>query len=320
MKKTVFISSTFVDLEDERREIWKSLEKFNVIVKGMERFGARPEDSLSTCLNEVEQSDIYIGIIGVRFGSIDGKSNKSYTQLEYEKALATNKIILVYLMDTKTAKVVADHIDIDNQEKLKIFKEKLRENHTVDFFKDSSDLVDKLNRKFKTFFDQKKLGNDLSDYDTSINTINRFFLTPKSHSGKEVKLRIKILGKLFPASQLVCSNFGLVFGKTVGVPIKVIEPALNTKSANFHSLFIEGKYIDEFLELSQEEVVIYATVLFSETQIAKLGTTFLDKKTEVYIDDFMTEPQEPVYSYTRIDRGEGQVLLVLKEIIRSIPD
>jgi hypothetical protein len=39
MKKTVFISSTYVDLKEERKKVWESLEKFDVAVKGMEQFG-----------------------------------------------------------------------------------------------------------------------------------------------------------------------------------------------------------------------------------------------------------------------------------------
>ena len=60
MKKTVFISSTFLDLKDERKLVWETLRKYNVIVKGMEEFGARSTDPLTTCLTELEQSDIYI--------------------------------------------------------------------------------------------------------------------------------------------------------------------------------------------------------------------------------------------------------------------
>ena len=52
----------------------------------MEFFGARTEKSLEVCLSEVEQSDIYIGILGMKYGSIDEDTGKSYTHLEYKKA------------------------------------------------------------------------------------------------------------------------------------------------------------------------------------------------------------------------------------------
>ncbi len=101
MKKTVFISSTFEDLKSHRRKVWDLLEKYDVNVRGMEQFGARKESPLITCLSEVEQSDIFVAIIGYRLGSVDGASGKSYTQREYERAYELNKEVMIYLVDEK---------------------------------------------------------------------------------------------------------------------------------------------------------------------------------------------------------------------------
>lgn len=79
-KKTVFISSTFLDLKDERKKVWDTLEKFDVVVKGMEQFGARKTTLLATCISEVEQSDIYVGIIGMRYGSEEACQRYSVEQ------------------------------------------------------------------------------------------------------------------------------------------------------------------------------------------------------------------------------------------------
>src|SRR4051812_46232729 len=99
MKKSVFISSTYLDLINERKKVWEALKKFEVTVRGMEEFGARSTNALDTCLSEIEQSDIYVGIIGMRFGTEDKTTKKSYTQLEYEKAVSLGKEILIYLVD-----------------------------------------------------------------------------------------------------------------------------------------------------------------------------------------------------------------------------
>ena len=105
MKKTVFISSTYEDLSDHRRAVWQLLEDFDAAVRGMEQFGARPDRPLLTCLAEVEQSDVFIGIIAFRAGSIDSDTEKSFTQLEYEHALKLGKEILIYMADEDQAKV-----------------------------------------------------------------------------------------------------------------------------------------------------------------------------------------------------------------------
>jgi hypothetical protein len=145
MRKTVFVSSTFLDLAEHRHAIWDLLSTFDVNVRGMEAFGARTETSIETCLAEVEQSDVYIGLIGFRLGSIDESSGKSFTQCEYERARELNLKILIYLRDEDCTLRPKD-MDLETmpRERLLSFKRKLLENHTVDKFDGSADLITKL--------------------------------------------------------------------------------------------------------------------------------------------------------------------------------
>ena len=119
MKKTVFISSTYSDLIEERRVVWDLLEDFEVIIRGMEKFGARTEAPLDTCLAEVDLSDIYIGIISIRLGSIDVNTGKSFTQLEYERADEYNKYLLIYLVDEENVKIPPIYVDFGHEYVLK---------------------------------------------------------------------------------------------------------------------------------------------------------------------------------------------------------
>ena len=150
-KPNVFISSTFSDLRNHRKQIWITLEKFAVNIFGMEKFGARKEDSLTTCLKEVEKCDIFILIVGMRFGSIDKRSQKSYTWLEYEQAVKQDKDVLVYLINENEGEIKVADFDVNNYQKLLDFKEILRENHTVDVFTN----VDKLTGKIFDVLEQK---------------------------------------------------------------------------------------------------------------------------------------------------------------------
>jgi len=86
----------------------------------MEQFGARKSDPLTTCLTEVEPSDIYVGIIGMRYGSEDLKTGKSFSQLEYEKAIEQNKEILIYLIDEMSSSVTPNLIQFDRIHKLNV--------------------------------------------------------------------------------------------------------------------------------------------------------------------------------------------------------
>ncbi len=143
-KPAVFISSTYSDLSIHRKQIWLTVEKFGLITLGMEKFGARKENSLTTCLQEVEKCDIFILIVGMRFGSIHKPSQKSYTWLEYEKAYELRKDILVYLIDEKGGQIKVSDFDVENHKNLCDFKDILRNNHTVDSFIETDDLTGKI--------------------------------------------------------------------------------------------------------------------------------------------------------------------------------
>ena len=119
-KKTVFISSTFKDLREHRRAVWDTLKKFDVSVRGMEEFGARTTGALDTCLAEVEESDVYVGVIGYRLGSIDPESRKPYTVLEYEKAVEQGAEILIYLADDEAASFPQSVVDQDSRSRKRL--------------------------------------------------------------------------------------------------------------------------------------------------------------------------------------------------------
>jgi hypothetical protein len=111
MKKTVFVSSTYEDLKEHRKIVWEVLRKYEVDIRGMEQFGARTESELETCMAECEQSDVYIGILSMRCGSIEEQSGKSYTQLEYEQAYSKSKEILFFLVDEKDSEISPQFVD-----------------------------------------------------------------------------------------------------------------------------------------------------------------------------------------------------------------
>jgi hypothetical protein len=317
MKKTVFISSTFTDLKEERKEIWELLKKFNVSIRGMEQFGARKEDSLTTCLTEIEQSDIYVGILGYRLGSIDKKSGKSFTQLEYEKAYELEKEILIYLMDDESSKVSPSLIEFDKIPKLNSFKELLKERHTIDTFKDSDDLKNKIERQFEKHLKKKKEEIDTKDeYILSKETLERFFLIPKAISGAEVKLKVTFDTNLFPASKSICQITNMEFGKTVCANIKINKPKIDAE--NFKNIFIDYKLLDKYLSLDKsKEYEIYGNIWFHDTKVNSTITRFKDISYKVYIDDDY-EPDDfesqPYDYYIKREQGEGQIVLTLKEI------
>ena len=82
----VFISSTFVDLVDERREVMQALLEMDCMPAGMELFPAANEDQWTLIKGVIEQSDYYLVVLGGRYGSMT-EEGISYTEKEYDYAV-----------------------------------------------------------------------------------------------------------------------------------------------------------------------------------------------------------------------------------------
>lgn len=276
MTRTVFVSSTFVDLQTHRKAIWDMLAKFDVTVRGMEQFGARTETPLQTCLIEVDQSDIYVGVISFRLGSLESASGKSYTQLEYERAVASSKEVFIYLVDEENALVPVKYIDRgDEREKLESFKGILRERHTVDTYTDEADLAAKVRRDLERHIAPRANTEPSPDeFSTSDAKLKTFMLIPKSVAGTEIRLRVQASEKPYPASRAVCQAFNLEFGGTVGVPIKILEPA-GVEFGDLPDLYISGKHASELLPIAKGDVLDgYMKMHFSSKEIEEVRARF----------------------------------------------
>ncbi len=89
----VFVSSTFEDLQVERQAAVMAILRAGHIPAGMELFTAGDESQWEVIKQWIDESDAYFLILGGRYGSINEKSGKSYTQLEYEYAIERKKAV-----------------------------------------------------------------------------------------------------------------------------------------------------------------------------------------------------------------------------------
>jgi len=276
MRRTVFVSSTYQDLGTYRKAIWELLGEFDVAIRGMEEFGARSETPLETCLIEVEQSDIYVGIIGFRLGSVEESTGKSYTQLEYERALELERETLIYLIDEENAKVPIKFIDRGtSRDKLEAFKATLRDRHTVDTFVTEEDLIQKLRRDLGRYLQPSQpISTETDEYALGVETIQKFLLVPKLVAGREILLDVKVTGTPYPASREICSAFNYVFGATVGIPIEIIRPD-GFGQSDLSELYVGERQIEEFLPTTKGEVrTIYAKLQFTESTVDRVRARF----------------------------------------------
>lgn len=97
-KPRIFISSTCFDLNDARSELTDFLEKYNfeVLNSQLKNFGVSPKKhSHTACLDQVENADFFIVIVGKRRGGTFVGSEKSITNEEYNLAVKRGIPIIV---------------------------------------------------------------------------------------------------------------------------------------------------------------------------------------------------------------------------------
>ncbi len=114
----VFVSSTFEDLQEERKEVMQALLELDCIPAGMELFPASNDDQWSLIKKVIDDCDYYILIIGGRYGSENDKGI-SFTQMEFEYALNKNKPIISFL-HKKPGEIIVNKTDNNPEKKKKL--------------------------------------------------------------------------------------------------------------------------------------------------------------------------------------------------------
>ena len=119
----VFVSSTFEDLKEERKEVMQALLELDCIPAGMELFPASNDDQWTLIKKVIDDCDYYILIIGGRYGS-ENQDGISYTQMEFEYALQQKKPIISFLPKNPET-ILSGKCDNDplKRDKLEKFKE-----------------------------------------------------------------------------------------------------------------------------------------------------------------------------------------------------
>lgn len=157
----VFISSTFTDLEEIRRDTLNFFNQFAMTPLAMEVWSSAKDDPVRRCLDKVRESNLFIGIYGQRYGFIPDGYDVSITELEYLEARKNNIDILVFIMNDEYP-VKVKYIDRgENLVLLEDFKSKLKKNHYLSFFSSNSDYNEKLNSSFRDYLSDKKI--DMKD-------------------------------------------------------------------------------------------------------------------------------------------------------------
>ncbi len=149
----VFISSTFADLEEERKEVMEAIINLDCFPAGMEMFPAADIEQFEYIKTIIDQSDYYILVIAGRYGSLAG-DGIGYTEKEYEYAREKGIPVLVFVKkDIESIPYNKTDNDPKIKEKLLKFRENAMKNRLAQFWNEKMELKykvhDSLSKAFK---------------------------------------------------------------------------------------------------------------------------------------------------------------------------
>lgn len=149
-KLQVYVSSTYSDLQEERKVAFDAILSMGYIPIGMEKFPASDEKSTQIAKRFIDECDVLVILVGGRYGSVDLKSKKSYVESEYDYA-RRNKIPIIPILlserqleQIRKGKKISERGKIEHsisgQRKLTMFRRKILAESMVRFYDKPSDI------------------------------------------------------------------------------------------------------------------------------------------------------------------------------------
>ena len=135
-KYQVFISSTFIDLQEERRALQDLLLSKKYVPVGMETFLGSHKALPQYLKDLIDACDYYVVIVAGRYGS-KNSAGVSWTELEYDYAASTDIPILAFFKSS----------DQDYTDEIKNFMNKISMGCTPTYWKDKGELAGKVFRQ-----------------------------------------------------------------------------------------------------------------------------------------------------------------------------
>lgn len=145
-KYQVFISSTYTDLQDERKKVRDAILSMYHFPVGMELFGAADEEQWKIIRETIDTSDFYVLIIGRRYGTVitnGPDAGISYTEKEFKYAREIGIPILAFVMDDNVV-VKPENEEKDHIEEFNTFRETIKTGRLIDTWTNPDELATKV--------------------------------------------------------------------------------------------------------------------------------------------------------------------------------
>jgi nucleoside 2-deoxyribosyltransferase len=193
---SAFISSTFIDLYEDRNEVAKTLRERGLNVNALDIRPASTQSSRNEILNGIRESDFVILLIGDRFGSIlksmTGNESQSITWWEYTNALKMGKPVIAYFKnfdgsDPKSHDDKSDPLYTKKRVQFERFKKHVTNRHNPSFYSDPYNLAAQLDESLINIYragvkdlcsKNSELNNKISQLESELSTIKSQTTSP----------------------------------------------------------------------------------------------------------------------------------------------
>ena len=166
---------------EERQAAVEAILKKGHIPAGMELFTAGDKSQWDVIKKWIDESDIYLLILGGRYGSIDNETGLSYTEMEYNYALEKKKPFFALslsddILNNKSVEIIRD-FDLKNPKYIS-FKEKVKSKMCA-FPKNIDQIKTEINHSLDNLILENKISKYYFGYDNLIREKTIIYLLEK---------------------------------------------------------------------------------------------------------------------------------------------
>lgn len=138
----VMIGSTARDLPEHREKVMHACLRLGMFYpEMMEHLSAADANAVEVSLGMVDKAEVYLGVFGFRYGYVPPGADISVTEMEYNRAVERDIPRLIFMMDDDHPLKAGDVETGPGAEKLKAFKDRLKTDRVVGFFKSPDELL-----------------------------------------------------------------------------------------------------------------------------------------------------------------------------------
>lgn len=148
----IFVSSTFDDLQEERRKVMEQILNMGHLPVGMELFQASNSDQWDYISQRIAECDYYVLIVGERYGS-EAKDGISYTEKEFDLAVELRIPVSAHLISASARETLPrSKVEFDKKDKVNAFRARCENGRVVKYWSHAYELANNVGQSLNELF------------------------------------------------------------------------------------------------------------------------------------------------------------------------